>query len=244
MENSTDDLFLAMDECGIWNTDLIELRLDHLKEPLTINNLKKNLMKPKALGIPVILTLRPSWEGGLFDASEEKRLEILEQGIELGFDYVDLEFLINKSRRNELIKKAKKLSVKTIISHHNYDHTPEPKTILEDIKDCVNTGGNIAKLVYHNSSYHDALNVLQAGAIAKELNYNFTVLGLGPFGHITRILAPCIGCEIVYCSLPNQKEKTAILGQVDINSLKEIWKIMKGGKCSYNNVEDIGKVKF
>jgi 3-dehydroquinate dehydratase/shikimate dehydrogenase len=56
-------------------------------------------------------------EGGKFNGSEQDRLHLLQKAIELGADYVDVEYdSINQiSRRN---------SSKVIISHHNFKETP------------------------------------------------------------------------------------------------------------------------
>ncbi len=41
---------------------------------------------------PVIVTCRPTWEGGHFQGSEEERLGILEAALDAGAEYVDVEF--------------------------------------------------------------------------------------------------------------------------------------------------------
>src|SRR5438046_6630054 len=65
--------------------DLVELRLDGVRD----------LDVAGALGgrkRPVIVTCRPTWEGGRFDGSEEDRLQILAQAGRLGAEFVDLEW--------------------------------------------------------------------------------------------------------------------------------------------------------
>src|SRR6187455_3259949 len=64
---------------------LVELRLDTVDRPDV----------PGALAGrqgPVIVTCRPTWEGGHFQGSEEERLGLLEAALEAGADYVDVEF--------------------------------------------------------------------------------------------------------------------------------------------------------
>ena len=91
------------------------------------------------------------------------------------------------------------------------------------MKEIEKTGCDIIKVVYNAKSLLDALNILKAGSAAKNLEYRFTVMGLGPFGHVTRILAPIIGCEWIYAALEEGKE--VVEGQIDINTLKELWSI-------------------
>jgi len=47
---------------------------------------------------------------------------------------------------------------------------------------------------------------------------------MGPYGHVTRILAPANGCKIIYAALEKGKESS--FGQTDVATLKEIWKIL------------------
>ena len=41
---------------------------------------------------PVIVTCRPTWEGGRFDGSEEERRGLLVQAARLGAEFVDVEW--------------------------------------------------------------------------------------------------------------------------------------------------------
>ena len=150
-------------------------------------------------------------------------LEILPT-IDIGFDYVDLELKIEDSRRDALITKAKENGVRTIMSSHDFERTPDWKKIVALINKCKNIGDHI-KLVFHNTSYVDSMNILKAGKAALAQNFKFSVMGMGPFGHITRILAPTIGSEFACASLKQDKE--AVEGQVDIKTLLEMWEILE-----------------
>ena len=92
----------------------------------------------------------------------------------------------------------------------------------------VDNGGDIAKLAFNNNSYSDVLSILKACSAAHNLNYKFTVMGLGPLGYITRVLGPAIGCEMVYTSLAENKK--VVEGQVDIKTLREMWNTLNFGK--------------
>ena len=52
--------------------------------------------------LPVILTCRPSRQGGHFPGTEEERCDILRKAIESGVSWVDLEMDIEKNVREEL----------------------------------------------------------------------------------------------------------------------------------------------
>jgi 3-dehydroquinate dehydratase/shikimate dehydrogenase len=214
----------AADKCKSLGADIIEVRLDCLKEPISSTTLESLSKLKEKIGLSTVLTLRPKWEGGNFEGDEERRLTILGEAIETGFDYIDLEFKLDDKKKNKFMVKAKENHVKTIVSYHNYQDTPSWKEIFNQIKECADTGADIAKVVYYNKSLGDALNILKAGSAAKNINHNFTAMGMGPYGHITRILAPAIGCEVVYASLEEGKEASE--GQIDVMTLKETWDIL------------------
>jgi 3-dehydroquinate dehydratase/shikimate dehydrogenase len=65
--------------------DLVELRLDGVADP----DVRGALAGRR---IPAVVTCRPSWEGGAFTGSEEERRRLLEQAIEAGAEYVDVEW--------------------------------------------------------------------------------------------------------------------------------------------------------
>ena len=228
IDKTVSSLTASAKECKALGADLIEIRLDYIKEPVSIKTLKRLSQLHKADTPKTILTIRPTWEGGKFEGFEERRIDMLEDGIKLGFDYVDIELNMDELKRKQLIEKAKKNGVKTIISYHNFEKTPVWKEIFNLIKECANNGGDIAKLVFNNNSYSDALSILKACSAAHNLNYKFSVMGMGPLGHITRILAPALGCEMVYASLG--VDKNVVEGQVDIKTLLEMWNILNFGK--------------
>lgn len=223
-EKTVPDLFTSAVECKSLGADLVEIRLDFLKDLPSLSILKELSELRKTLGLPVIITFRPVWEGGYYEGNEEYRLDVLQEAIKNKFDYVDIEMKTDEKKRERLIANARENKVKTIVSYHNSQTTPPWKEVFTQIKECSNANGDIIKVVYYNSTIQDALNVLKGGSAAKGLVVNFTVMGTGPFGHFTRILAPVIGCRIVYTSLKEGKE--AAEGQIDIETLKEIMNIL------------------
>jgi 3-dehydroquinate dehydratase type I len=210
--------------CKTMGADLLEFRLDFLKEPINDSLLTELLHLSKQIGLPGIITNRPNWEGGKFDGAEESRLSIMQKCISMGFDYVDLELNINNEKLVQLITKARDNQVKTIVSYHNFQNTPEQAEILEKLKQCSTAGGEPAKVAVNCKNYRDGLNVLKAGAAANKLNLSFSVMGMGEFGSVTRILSPAIGCKIVYAS--SGEDSKVVDGQVELGTLKELWDIL------------------
>ena len=111
------------------NADLMELRLDYLKE--IIFSELENLMK--TCDKPTIITIRKKSEGGFYNGSEEERIKIFKRAIDLGAYYIDIEYSSNKKKIKELIKNKNK--TKIIISYHNLKETSNNiKIIYNKIK--------------------------------------------------------------------------------------------------------------
>src|SRR4051812_48941163 len=76
---------LARARDGTAAADLVELRLDGVTD-IDVAGALAGRSKP------VVVTCRPTWEGGRFDGSEEERRRILESALALGAEYVDIEW--------------------------------------------------------------------------------------------------------------------------------------------------------
>jgi len=70
--DTTADLRRKRDEVA--GADLVELRLDTVRDPDVAGALSGRTL-------PVIVTCRPTWEGGQFAGSEEERKRILQQAL-------------------------------------------------------------------------------------------------------------------------------------------------------------------
>jgi 3-dehydroquinate dehydratase type I len=221
MEETVSDLLVAAEKSKSLGANLLELRMDYLKEPLSDVSFEHLTELKDDLRIPLIFTLRPSWEGGKFEGDEEKRWVFLEEAIKAGFDYIDLEMNMDEQKRDALIAKAKEKDVKVIVSYHDFEKTPSWSEIFAIMKHCADTKSYISKAAFKCENYDDVLNILKGGRASININHPFSIMGMGSYGHITRIFAPFIGCSIMYASL--DREKKVDEGQVDIKTLVELW---------------------
>ena len=108
--DTTAELRRKRDEVS--HADLVELRLDTVKDP----NVAAALAGRKH---PVIVTCRPSWEGGQFTGSEEERKQILRDAIARGAEYVDIEW---KANFTDLLSPT--TGRRIVISSHSFDGVP------------------------------------------------------------------------------------------------------------------------
>ena len=52
------------------------------------------ILKVPIVPSDILYVFRPKWEGGQYDGDEKHRLEALRLGMELGADYIDVEFQV------------------------------------------------------------------------------------------------------------------------------------------------------
>ena len=81
---------------------------------------------------PVIITCR-KYGSNPFVKDETKRIGILKDSVNLGADYIDIEYDAGEKSINALIKNKK--SAKIIVSYHNFKETPSNiAQVFENIK--------------------------------------------------------------------------------------------------------------
>ncbi len=156
---------------AVAEADLIELRLDQVRAPDVAAALANRRT-------PVVVTCRAGWEGGGFNGSEAERRTILERALELGAEYVDVEFRAGFTR--ELI--ASTGGKRIVVSAHDFDGVPED--LVDRVRAMRAMGAEIVKVAITARSLADNLRLLQL-----ERAGNTVLVGMGPAGVATRVLA-------------------------------------------------------
>jgi 3-dehydroquinate dehydratase type I len=185
----------------------------------------QQLSKIREAGLESIVTLRPTWEGGLFGGSEGERCRILSRALKAGPDYIDIELGMMTDHSMGLRKESRKLGVGIIISHHDWEGTPSENVIACRIDKCTDAGADISKVVVRSGSLKDFITLLDMGSRIGGNELRYSLMGTGPFGHLSRIFSREIGSEMVYCSIG----EPVVEGQISLKDLKTIWKHGNGG---------------
>jgi len=97
----------------VTGADLVELRLDSVSDPDVAGALAGRQL-------PVIVTCRPSWEGGQFKGSEDERKQILSDALARGAEYVDIEW---KANFTDLLSAS--AGRRVVISSHDFTGVPD-----------------------------------------------------------------------------------------------------------------------
>ncbi len=198
--------------------DIIELRLDYIKNPHLENLIQKSSK-------PVIATNRKKSEGGKFGGSEKERIALLEKAVILNADYVDIELDsgINQIKRMLALRDFCRSASRIIVSYHNFHWTP--KNLESIYKKIKGTGCDIVKIATYAKSINDNLIIFDLIERAKKDGQRIVALCMGEKGEISRILGPIFGSYFTFGSLESGKESAP--GQIPVKTLKDIYRINK-----------------
>jgi 3-dehydroquinate dehydratase / shikimate dehydrogenase len=187
--------------------DLVELRLDWLERPDVAGALEG---RPK----PVVVTCRPKWEGGRFDGAEQERLNLLSQALELGAEFVDLEWRASASAR----WLTPTNNARVVVSFHAFDRMPAE---LEDlVREMRRVGAGIVKLAVPITTQSEVARLLRLGRSQRDASTRFVLVGMGDAGLPTRVLPAHFGSAWTYAGdavAPGQITTTRLLDEFGID---------------------------
>lgn len=129
--------------------------------------------------VPLIITCRPTREGGMYTGSEHSRLEILSTAMALGAAYVDVEW-----DAAVYLPRSTGRTTRVIVSRHWYDSTPAN---IHEHHEELRDFGDVVKLVGTVSTPEDVHQILKAQATAQA---PLMCLGMGAGGELTRLTVP------------------------------------------------------
>ncbi len=191
-------------DCIDKGADVLEFRIDALKNP-DFKEIKKAIDE---INFPMIATNRVKSEGGSFKGSEEERINILYKCCDI-VEYVDIELQSN----DEYINRIHDTGVKTIVSYHDFEKTPELNEITY-IVEKEQELGDIAKVAFMPNDLDDTLKIL---AILSHFN-NVIAISMSDLGSYTRIMASKFNSPITFAA---GRDVTAP-GQIDIETMKAL----------------------
>ncbi|NHI92686.1 MAG: type I 3-dehydroquinate dehydratase [Candidatus Lokiarchaeota archaeon] len=197
-------------ELEYFEIDLVELRLDYLKE-LDFEQLKNVVSSSK---IPLILTLRKKSEGGFFERDENIRVEFLKELITLKPEFIDLEY--DSLNLDELLQFAKIKEVKTIISRHDFQKTPPFEECKHILQTMAKREADVLKYITTANDFQD--NLIPINLINLFKGRNVVSFCMGKDGIFSRIFSILFGGYFTFASL---EEKTAP-GQISLEEMQDI----------------------
>jgi 3-dehydroquinate dehydratase/shikimate dehydrogenase len=190
--------------------DLVELRLDLMDRP-----------DPDAAMAgrtrPVVATCRAAWEGGKFQGSEADRLAILSRALELGADYVDLEWKAAAA----LAQWPAEVRSRVVLSSHDFDGVPAD--LADRVRDMRSHGTGVVKIAVTAKTLRDALPVIAIGREGRTGAQCTVVIAMGTPGIATRVLPEHVGSCWTYGG------NGVAPGQVTVDRLRDEFRVGRVG---------------
>jgi 3-dehydroquinate dehydratase type I len=195
--------------------DLIEVRMDYLREKGTTKVIRK------LSDLPLIATNRPLREGGLFEGADEERIYQLFSAVDSDFDFIDIELSTKGSR--EVVKRLKDSGAQTIISSHVFDSTPNLSTLNLIFNKELKTRADVYKIVMSAKTFEDNLRCLRFVEKASK-KAMVTCFCMDEVGITSRLLSPLFGGCFTYASV--EKGKEAAPGQLTVAEMRRFYEIL------------------
>ena len=203
-QSKIDEVIEVANDCINKGADILEFRIDALENP-DFKQIKQTI---EEINFPMIATNRITTEGGSFKGTEEERFDILYNCCDL-VDYVDIELQSN----DEYIKKIHDTGVKTIVSYHDFEKTPDLNEITY-IVEKEQELGDIAKVAFMPQDLEDTLTILAVLSHCKDT----IAISMGDLGSYTRVMASKFDSPITFAA---GTDVTAP-GQIDIETMKAL----------------------
>lgn len=155
--------------------------------------------------------------------NKEKRLKIISL-LKNSQAFLDLDIFGQKDELDYI--KNNKEEVKTIVSYHNHQETPNDSKLEEIIDTMKIYDPEIFKIATKCNSSKDALRLLRLLLAMKEKDVKAIVLGMGKLGVITRIFGTIWGNEMIFT--PLHVTESSAPGQLTKEQLETIFKVLEG----------------
>jgi 3-dehydroquinate dehydratase I len=198
-------------EAASLGADLVEIRVDLIEsDPL---ELVESVYRDARC--PIIVTIRPGFEGGKFTGSEEERLKLFKVLAPYA-RFVDVE--LRAPQVEKLAATVKGTDAVPIVSYHDFESTPPDAEMLSIIDRCLEKGA-IAKLAVMPQDMTDVLRLLEVTLVSKR---PVCTIAMGSLGMHSRIVAPVYGSLLTY----GYVRRPVAPGQIRVDRLLEGLKIL------------------
>ncbi len=195
--------------------DLFEIRLDGM-EAFDLEEIIH------ASPLPVVITYRSVKEGGKGKADYGIRAHHCIRAMEIGAEWVDVEFRMPLGFRERIWKHRGKTRI--LLSLHLLNGTPSLKILENTFQKMAATGADMVKIVTRARAWEDNLRVLSLLPLARKTGVEITAFCMGPLGRISRVACPLMGGRLVFASLKEGQESAS--GQIPAREMNRILEIL------------------
>lgn len=166
----------------------IELRIDLLSDPDEGPSIVRSV-RGRGGGTAILATCRRAGNGGRFAGSVASQLSLLRRAVAAGARLVDVEIETLREAPGALAPLAEQAT--TVASYHNFERTPDLKSVMEELEATGADVCKVATLVRHPTDNLRLLDLCRRRA-------NTVVAGMGEIGVAARVLSPARGGLFTY----------------------------------------------
>ncbi len=219
---ATNEAALALMDRALAGADLVEIRLDAIREP----DLKRLLRGRRDR---VLVTNRSAAEGGAFDGPEARRVALLREAVALGAAYVDIEAATDaglfRSLRETLRDRGG--ATKLVVSWHDTAGTPSARALRKKVRELMALKADVVKLVTRAESVADAFRVLELIPAARRQGQEIVAFAMGPRGRASRLLSVLVGASWTFAALAAGAESAP--GQMTVAETRQSMSVLARG---------------
>ena len=206
--------------------DMIEWRVDAFDTLTDQQSVKAALtiLADICRSLPLLFTCRAADEGGMQALNSAERLALYRMAVASGIvDLIDIELASGTAIIDELQHACAAAGIKLILSYHNFNDTPDVRTLLQILTNAEKSGADIAKIAVMPKKNQDVLTLLNAAceARSRHLNIPIVAISMGAAGVITRIAGGLFGSDITFASGP----QVTAPGQLSVEKLRKAWSV-------------------
>ena len=222
VKKEKDEIVAKIIELAQRGVEMIEWRADAFSQVDQATLVSRILeeVRPYLAKTVFLFTFRTKKQGGCRELDEKKILYLNELAAKSGvIDMLDLEFF-EATRPEKEIRRFKKMGVKIIASHHDFDGTPDER-ILHMLMDQMEAGGaDVAKLAMMPNSYDDVVRMIKLTNDTRDHYPDLPIvtMSMGPMGVLTRISGEAFGSCITF----GADGETSAPGQMQVDKLDKI----------------------
>lgn len=204
-------------------SDLAEWRIDTDPDWNNESHILQTAEKLRSVlgDMPLLFTFRTREEGGSAAVSEERYRELNRTMIRSGLiDLVDVEFFKTEETVKSLIREAETHGVRTVLSNHDFEKTPQEEEIVRRLCAMQEAGADLAKIAVMPKEEQDVIELLNATWTMKKFHPDTPVItmSMGQRGMISRLCGELYGSAVTFAAY----EKASAPGQMQVEEVREI----------------------
>ncbi len=194
--------------------DLIEIRMDYAQEKYNPDEVRR------LSELPMIATNRAAREGGLFEGSEETRVNQLFSAADTDFDFIDVE--LSTEGYEEIVKRLTDAGAGTVISCH-LDSSADLSVVNSIFEKELRSRADVCKIVMPANEFEDNLTCLRFVEEASK-QANVACFCTGELGIASRLLSPLFGGYLTYAAVERGRE--AAKGQLTVAEMRRFYEVL------------------